>query len=209
MADITVFVDESGTLPDPKDRVIVVAAVGTDSPERLDLLFKQLFKRGKLRKLTGEIKFYTSGDKTKTAFFEKIAKEDLAIFVLTVEKMGRKIPDTPQHFAILCWLLLDDVLNLYQNVTSIIFDRHFSADDDIDRFNKTLTELMNKKVVLKHVKSNQERRVNVADMIAGAVLAKETGKTARFYELIEKEIISTKSLNWVEAKKRFFNKKLA
>lgn len=209
MTGITVFVDESGTLPDPKDRVIVVAAVGTDSPEKLDLLFKQLLERGKLKKPASELKFYTSGDKTKIAFFEKIAHENFAIFVLTVEKMGRKIADTPEHFAILCWLLLDDVLNLYQNVTSIIFDRHFSSDVDVDRFNKALTRLLNKEVDLKHVGSDQEKRVNVADMIAGAVLAKQTGKTAKFYEIFEKEVISFKTLNWVEVKKRYINKKLA
>ena len=32
---MTVFIDESGTLPDPKDRVVIVAAVGTATPRKI------------------------------------------------------------------------------------------------------------------------------------------------------------------------------
>jgi hypothetical protein len=45
-------------------------------------------------------------------------------------------------------------------------------------------------------------------MVAGAVLANETGKNSEFYKIFEKQIISEKRLNWVEAKRRFTNKKL-
>ena len=46
--------------------------------------------------------------------------------------------------------------------------------------------------------------VNAADMVAGAVLAKETGKGDEFYKVMEKRVISYKKLNWVEAKKKLF-----
>jgi len=32
---VYIFIDESGTLPDPKDKVVIVAAVGTKLPEKL------------------------------------------------------------------------------------------------------------------------------------------------------------------------------
>ena len=44
MAEITIFVDESGTLPDPKDQVVIVAAVGTNFPQLLIRVSKSVRK---------------------------------------------------------------------------------------------------------------------------------------------------------------------
>ncbi|MBI2597493.1 DUF3800 domain-containing protein [Candidatus Daviesbacteria bacterium] len=208
MDKFTIFIDESGTLPDVKDKVIVIAAVSTNTPVVIDQLFKTLKKKGDIRKQTGELKFYTAGDKTKQLFFEKITKEDFEIFILEVEKMGRKIPDTPEHFALLCWLLLNDVFSFYQDIKEIIFDRHFSRDYDTLQFDKSLRQLLPKLPVIHHVDSKEVKRVNVADMIAGAVLANETGKNDKYYKMLAGQIISEKRINWVEAKRKFINKKL-
>lgn len=206
MNKITVFIDESGTLPDPKDKVVIVAAVGTDIPEKIDAIIKEIRKKGKFRKQTGELKFYTSGERTRISFLKRINNNSFDIFILSVEKLGRKIPDTPIHFAMLCWLLLCDVLNFYTGVENIIFDRHFSSKIDIERFNKSLRSFLNIKTNFKHVDSKKDKRVNIADMIAGAVLLNETGKDPRFYECIKDRIISLKRLNWVEAKLKIFEK---
>jgi hypothetical protein len=56
LSGVTLFIDESGTLPDPKDKIIVVAAVGVYSPRRIDEILKTVRKRGKFKRLTGEIK---------------------------------------------------------------------------------------------------------------------------------------------------------
>ena len=203
----TIFIDESGTLPDIKDKVIVIAAVGTNNPAMIDNIFKTLQKKEKLRKQTGELKFYTAGDKTKHLFFENFMKEDFEIFVLEVEKMGRKIPDTPEHFAFLCWLLLNDVFSFYSNINEIIFDRHFSKKNDIEQFNKFLRQLIPQLPNISHVDSKKTKRVNIADMIAGAILANETGRNNKYYKMFEKQIVSEKKLNWVEAKRSLLNKK--
>lgn len=203
MKRVTVFIDESGTLPDPKDKVIVVAAVVPKNLETLEKVIRVLKKVSKRTKQIGELKFYTAGDKTKTLVFETLAKYEIDIFVLAVEKMGRKIPDTPEHFALLCWLLLSDVLSFYP-VTDLILDRHFFKKSDTQEFNKILTDLFNIEFEIKHVDSARDKRVNIADMVAGAALAKETGKDDRFYTTMEKRVISYKRLNWVEAKKKLF-----
>lgn len=200
---MTVYIDESGTLPDPKDKVIVVAAVVPKNKEQIDMLLTKMKQKRDIRKKTGELKFYTTGDKTKMAFFEAFAEEEIAVFVLIVEKMGRKIQDTPQHFALLCWLLLSDVIS-FCDITDLVFDRHFFKKNDLLKFNKILTNQFNIEFDITHVDSKKHKRVNVADMVAGAVLAKETGKDERFYKMIEKRIISYKKLNWVEAKRRLF-----
>jgi len=208
MKDITIFIDESGTLPDKKDKVIIVAAVGTSSSEKIETIIKTVKKRGKFRKATGELKFYTAGEKSKALFFEKLVKEDFDIFILTVGKMGRKIPDTPLHFAILSGLLLEDVFAFYPFIYEIIFDRHFHKNKDIEKFNKALKDFLGRDLPkISHVESAKNKKVNVADMVAGAVLAKETGKDSRYYQIIKERIISEIRLNWPEAKRKLFRKK--
>ena len=203
----TIFIDESGTLPDIKDKVIIIAAVGTNASEVIEKVLKSAQKKGKLREQTGELKFYTAGEKTKLLFFKKLTKENIDIFVLIVEKMGRKIPDTPEHFAILCWLLLNDVLSFYSEISEVIFDRHFSRDYDIEKFNLILNKFLPTSLTIKHVDSRKDKRVNIADMVAGAALAYETEKNTDYYRMIKKQIISEKRLNWAEGKRKFLAKK--
>lgn len=200
-----VYIDESGTLPDPKDKVIVVAAVVTASPYQIDAILQKVKKKTKHFRKSGELKFYTAGDKTKLFFFEKLKEAKLDIFVLVIDKMGRKIADAPQNYALLCWLLLSDVITFYP-VGEIILDRHFFRESDSQEFNDSITELFNIEFNIRHVESVHNKRVNLADMVAGAVLAKETGKTDKFFLLIEKRIVAYKKLNWVEAKRRLFPK---
>ncbi|MDP3954798.1 MAG: DUF3800 domain-containing protein [bacterium] len=205
MAKITVFIDESGTLPDPKDKIIVVAAVGVYSPRKIDEILKTVRKRGRFKRITGEIKFYTAGEKSKFLFFEKIVEENFDIFVLTVDKIGRKIEDTPENFAVICGLLLQSVFAFYPNVREIIFDRHFHKDKDIEKFNKTLNDFLKRKLPkIDHVYSQRNKEVNVADMVAGAILAKETGEDPRFYKIFKGRIVTEARVNWPEAKRRLF-----
>ena len=39
---ITIYIDESGTLPDPKDKVVIVAAVGTSSTTQITKIIKSI-----------------------------------------------------------------------------------------------------------------------------------------------------------------------
>jgi len=104
--------------------------------------------------------------------------------------MGRKIPDTPKHLALLCWLLLSDVLSFYPRT-----------------INKILKGLVGQKLPpIEHVDSKKNKKVNVADMVAGAVLAKESGKGEHFYEIFKEQIISETKINWPEAKRKLFTK---
>ena len=209
MPNITVYIDESGTLSDPKDAVVIVAAVGTESVVIIDEILKKLKKRH-LRKPSAEVKFYTAGDKTKLLFFELLTKKDFMICALIVDKIGRKIPDTPENYAALCLLLLTDVFSFATKIKEIIFDRHFSRNIDTEVFNTNIRTLVGKNIPIKHVDSIRDKRVNVADMIAGAILAKESGKDIRFYEMMKEKMTSSKRVNWREVKKRFLaTKKLA
>ena len=202
----TIFVDESGTLPDTQDEVIVVAAVGATIPSRLSQLFRKSRKRLNRNTNLSEIKFYTAGDKTKEIFFKHLVKEDLGIFVLIVDKKGRKIPDTPKHFALLCWLLLSEVINFYPEIKEIVFDRHFHKKQDLETFNDFLEEFLGLQVVFRHVDSRQTKEVNTADMIAGAVLSYIRGRNSQFYEMFKEKIISEIKINWPEAIRKLLKK---
>lgn len=202
-----IYIDESGTLPDPKDKVIVVAAVGVIFPNQIENIFRNKSWRQNLKNKNAELKFYTAGIKTKVAALKEIAKNDFAIFILVIDKNGRKIIDNPENFATISWLLVEDVLNFCPNVSQIIFDRHFTQEEKIDEFNKFLVELLNRQITIKHVDSKLNEGVNVSDIIAGATLAQETGKGNQFYNLIAKKVISVKKINWPEAKAKFFDQK--
>jgi len=135
---------------------------------------------------------------------------DIHIFVLILEKNGQKIPDTPENFAAICSLILRDCLDYYQDSSvSIVFDRHFHKASDREEFDKIIRGLINKSVIISHVDSLVEPAVNTADMVAGSLLWKQTGKDDQFYKIIRPKIVEEKIVNWKQAKKWFVNKKLA
>jgi len=207
MEYISVLIDESGTLPDPSDKVVIVAAVGINTPTRILSINRMVRKN--LKKPLGEIKFYKAGEKTKTKFLKALAKEDLKIFTLIVEKQGKKITDSPENFALLCWLILEECLLFYKNkIKEVIFDKHFHQEKDQKLFNYFLFQFLKKKIKLVHVNSQEDQRISAPDMIAGSLLWAKTKNDSRFYKIIKNQIISEKMVNWRQIKSRFWNKKM-
>lgn len=201
---IFIYVDESGTLPDPKGPIIVIATVATYTPNQLILPKKAI----KLK--SGEVKFYNSGENTKKKYLITLSKLDIQIFALILEKHSQKIPDTPENFAAICSLILHDCLNYYQDSSiSIIFDRHFHKNSDREKFDEIIKKLTGKNINISHVDSLREPAVNTADMVAGSLLWKQTGKDDQFYKIIKAKIAEEKMVNWKEAKRWFVKQKLA
>lgn len=207
MKNITIFIDESGTLPDPKDQVVIIAAVGTKLPENLRAITKSI-RKNLAKKNTSEIKFYKAGEKTKRKFLEKLSDEDIGIFTLTIEKQGQKIVDSPENFALLCWVILEDCLLFYQNsIKEVVFDRHFHKTSDQEKFNSTLTQLLDQNLNFIHTDSQKDYEINAADMVAGSLLWHKTKKEASFYKIIKEKIISERVISWKNLRGMFFNKK--
>lgn len=208
MKHITIFIDESGTLPDLNDPVIIVAAVASLSPASFTKLFSPKIKKETLRKKSTEIKFYTAGDRTKEKFFEELVKIDLDIYLLIVDKVGRKIEDSPLNFSVLNSVLLNEVLSFYGEGAELIFDKHFQRLKDIEDFDKNLNKLLvGREVKINHVDSQENKLVNVADMVAGATLAHLTSKNSHFYEMFKSRVIVEMRIKWPEVKKKLFEKK--
>ncbi|MBI2310136.1 DUF3800 domain-containing protein [Candidatus Collierbacteria bacterium] len=203
----TVYLDESGTLPDPRDPAVVVAAISTQTPQRLKSMTK-IIRKHYAKSNPPEIKFYRAGDRTKKKFLEKLAAQDVEIFVLIVEKQNQSITDSPENFALLCWLLLEDCLLYYQHqIKHVVLDRHFQRTIDQDKFNQVLTSLLDEPLSPVHVDSQTEPLVNVADMVAGSVLWAQTGKDNVFYQIIRTKIVSERVIKWKQIKTRFWQEK--
>jgi len=207
----TIFIDESGTLPDPKDKIVIVAAVGVDVPnELLDINNKvrKKIKFLKKEKEISEIKFYRAGERTKIFYLKKMAEKEIDIFALIVEKDKMKITDNPNNFAILTYFLIEECLLFYgkgKGIKEIIFDKHFSRQKDQEEFTKLLLKFLDADFIIKHWDSKNNIGVNAADMAAGSLLWKYTKKDERFYDIIKKRIVSEKFLNWKQIKRKFFN----
>jgi len=205
-SNYTIFVDESGTLPDPKDPYVIVAAVSTKNVTDLGIT-KKVRKTIAGKKLP-EIKFYRSGKNTKSLFLKILARQDIEIFTLTVEKEGKKIPDTPENFALLVSQLIQECLNFYKfSVHEIVFDRHFHKESDRKIFDLTLEKMLRYPIKISHVNSQTAVAVNTADMVAGSLFWSRTGKDKQFYELIKDKIVVEKLMRWKTLKSRLYPQK--
>ena len=207
---LTILIDESGTLPDPRDKFIVVSGVGIRKIKEAQNIYSRILTSLRQRKIQlEEIKFYHAGQRTKRQFLSGIVSANFETFVLAVDKKDRKIADTPENYAILIADLVNEI-NLWYKTEEInlIIDKHFHRVVDQDRFEQILKMKVNKdlKYQVKQVDSKQNPLVNVADMVAGAVLWKYSGKDLEFYNLIKENILIEKIISWPEIKRKNIKK---
>lgn len=203
---LTIFIDESGTLPDPKDKFIVICGVGVKRIKQAENIISRILeflRQGKTR--IKEIKFYYSGQKTKRQFLSGVVSSNFEIFSLVVDKKGRRIPDTPENFALLVADLINEIHLWYRiDKVNLVVDKHFHRKIDQIAFNQFLKEQVNKvlRYQIRHVDSQQNLVVDIADMVAGAILWKYGGKDLQFYSLIKENIIVEKIVSWPEIKRK-------
>lgn len=106
---LNIFIDESGTLPDPKDKFITICGVGIKKIKEAENVISRTLTSLRRRKIKiQEIKFYSAGQKTKRQLLSGVVSANFEIFALIVDKKGRKIADTPENFAILVADLINE-----------------------------------------------------------------------------------------------------
>ena len=201
-----VLIDESGTLPDVKDRFIIIAGIGLEEIKEGKNLISQTLKSLRQRKIKiKEVKFYYAGERTKRQILSGIVSAGFEIFTIAVDKKGRKISDTPENFALLVGELINEI-NLWnpERNLEIIIDRHFCKRDDEQNFNKFFKKSVGKNLNfnIQHTNSQQNFIVNLADFAAGAILAKYNKNNSRFYDIIKESILLEKIINWPELKRK-------
>lgn len=207
---LTVFIDESGTLPDVNDKFIVICGVVVDELKEAKNIFSRILKSLKQRKINiQEIKFYHAGQNTKRQFLSGISSANFKIFALVIDKKNRKIADTPENFSVLVGDLIGDIIKWYKNGNiDFIIDRHFCRKSDQDEFNKLVGAEIKEssKYLIKDVDSQKNFLVNIADMAAGAIFWKYRGKDTQFYDLIKENTIAEKVVSWPEIKRKSIQK---
>jgi arsenate reductase-like glutaredoxin family protein len=152
-----------------------------------------------------EIKFYYAGQDTTRQFLSGMVSANLPIFALIINKKGRKIADSPENFAILVADLVNEINIWYKKIERInlVIDRHFHRKIDQNSFNRILRKQVdeNLKYQIRHIDSQQNPLVNIADMAAGAILWKYSGKSLQFHEIIKENILVEKIISWPEIKR--------
>lgn len=201
-----VFIDESGTLPDINDKFVVICGVAVRQLKEAKNIFSRILNSLRQRKIRiKEIKFYHAGQNTKRQFLSGISAANFKIFALIVDKKARKIADSPDNFALLAGNLISDIIKWHKDEKTIfVLDRHFYRKFDQDKFDSLIKKEIggSLKYQIKHVDSQQDFLVNIADMVAGAILWKYRGKDAQFYNLIKENIVMEKLINWPEIKRK-------
>lgn len=196
------LIDESGRLADRKDKIVVFVALITKSLINLDKIIPQVKKKlplkGKRRKekTLAEIKFSTTGEKTRILTLEIIAKQDFQIFTLVIDKEKRKIIDNPVNYAHLIATLLKPATKKVADLAHIIIDRHFTYILHREKFNDLIQKILNKKLFVEHLDSQQNTIVSLPDFVAGAIREAVTKKNFKYKKIIQKLIILEKKTTW-------------
>ena len=204
MKQTYILIDESGTLPDKNDQVIVLAAVIEASLNELELVIKSTIKKTATSSRRSELKFYTASNREKVNFFTLLQDTSMRWKALVCTKMNRSIQDSPHNYGILVSTLLKHVLKKDSEMNyQLIFDRHFHQKKDLDVLNAHIIRSFPfiRLRDISHVDSMKKRIVNVADMVAGALLAKEHKKDVVYYQKI-KNFGKIIRVEWVDLHKK-------
>ncbi len=207
---LNVFIDESGTLPDPKDKFLVICAVVAREAREAENLISRVLESLKQTRDSlklKELKFYHARQAVKRVFLAAIVSAGLEIFTLVVDKKHRKIPDSPENFAILLAELVSEIFFWYKlEKLNLIIDRHFYQRRDQEKFDEALRSCLKYKaewqLQIKHLASQSNLSVNIADVCAGAVLWKYSRGNTQFYDIIKDSILVEKISGQPEIKKK-------
>lgn len=196
------LIDESGRLADRRDKIIVFAALVTKSLVNLDKIIPQVKKkvpkkgkRGKER-ILAEIKFSKTGEKTRCQTLQIIAQKDFKLFILVIDKEGRKIIDNPANYARLIASLLKPAIKKFPDLTHIIIDRHFTYVLHREKFNDLVQKILKKKIFIEHLDSQQNTIVSLPDFVAGAIREAVIKKNFKYKEIIQKLIVGERKITW-------------
>lgn len=199
---MVIFIDESGTLPDVSDRYIVLAALVASNSQGLEKILPKFRKKTPIKgsrkkeKQVIEFKFHYVGDITRRRVLEEIISKNIKIYILIVNKMGRKIKDSPENYGKLVKSLTFYLIKR-ENPKKILIDKHFGNKSDTEKLQAILDSISDK-VNFQQVDSVADSRIDLADFVAGANLRKLRTDDKTFYNIISPKITWEKTKKWNE-----------
>jgi len=220
------YLDESGSLVDARQDIIVAAALVVreqDVPSLRPILpclrrkLNQQRKRDK--KISGEFKFEVLHGRQEFAAIKEvllaISKLPCHLVVVSVQKGQKVIEDSPLNYAV---LLTETVRLCRQHYpkAQYIFDRHYivSQFDKMQRVNHTLAQILGEPLDVLHEDSQNPDYpgLGLVDFVAGAWrFLTQADEAAPGYEPIREGrealrglVLEDKAVNWEELKGRYY-----
>lgn len=201
---MVIFIDESGTLPDVKDKYIVITALVSYNPIELKNIlpkFRRKIPTKGLRKkerVLRELKFHYVGDITRRKVLEEIVDKNIDIYALVIDKMGRKIADTPQNYGKIIKTLITYLTKRKDIIKEIYIDKHFGDKETTNKFQALLKENLGRRIKLIQIDSIHDSRIDLVDFVAGAIFRKYRVSDTNFYNIISSKIIMERLKKWNE-----------
>jgi hypothetical protein len=129
-----------------------------------------------------------------------LAGKDVDIYVSVIQKDVPIVQDTPENYARLLFPVIGEILSRFPD-SSFAFDKHFARPIQNERVKDFLENLAGQELDLKLADSQTFSGIQIADFVAGAVLAKYQRENARFFELVRRRVIMENWSDWGEMKK--------
>ena len=197
---VYIYVDESGSLSDPRDMIVTLAAIKTLSPRPLRWIIKRVkrdVRREKPKRGTpSEFKFYTTTDSARVAVLEALAREQVEVYALSIFKGAQIIPHTPGNYGILLCELLRMCGAEHENVTELAVDMSFNTPQQRVRLTAIVHNTLDLDVELRYVDSIKNPYIQLVDFVAGTIRAKHMGRDMIPYQFIQPRLISDQLVRW-------------
>lgn len=198
-----IYFDESGDLgSNTQDNYFVLAGIATHNPKKLAKAVVQLrgTLKAKSQKQEKELKYSKASDIIKRRVLESIARiDDLVIHAIVVDKrtVFPKLRDKKEvYFNWIVRLLTDKLLvRNSENKEEVFFfiDKrsYGQARIEFDRYitdNNFFAKLgLSFKISIFHVDSTEEKCIQLADFVAGAIHQKYSRNRPEFFQIIQKK----------------------
>ena len=201
---IVAYIDEAGNLPDSADRYVSLAAIISVEARSLRKVVKKAGRKSKkvrLKKRGGrEIKWWNAPQGVRRRVLEALARREVEIFWLTVDKEHVGIADTPVNYGLLVCELAKECLS-YHPQLQLVIDEHFSVPQQKAEFDEFVVGRLGLTAKPQHIDSQQDAIIQLADFVAGAIRSRFTGKSD-LADIIEGKVIVGKAVKWKHLRKK-------
>lgn len=204
------FLDESPGISDSNYFFCVDIVVDSEKAgKKLSKIIRAARNRlNKKYKDTSELKFNNTNEKTRIFILSEIAKTDLGIVVLILDKDGRRIEDNPLNYGIAVGITIIESLAVYKNIVLTV-DKRYKTGKDFLEFEKTAKNVFDKlspqgsNIILETpAESENNSGIQIADFVAGAFNSKYNRADNRYVEILRGNIKKEVVAKWTETKKR-------
>lgn len=196
------FLDESPTLSRPV-RYFIIALITTSNPHAAS--FRRILKRarrrlGKTRRVLGELKFDKSDERTRRFVLGELSKHsEIEVAVTVVDKVGRQVPDNPEHYGMVVGQAAVDFMKRLPRF-DLTVDKRYTNPKQETQFRRTVlriaTTVTGAAFGLTTLQSEREPLLQLADFAAGVFHRKYNFGDTWFADLIAGRVVSEKVYEW-------------